>query len=379
LPFARKGSGNRVYWQPATNNWQFMFTLILIIILIALLFDFFNGFNDAANSIATIVSTRVLSPFQAVGWAAFWNFIAAFTFGTAVAKSVSTGFVNLEALGTQEQQLLVVLAGLVGATIWTYVCSMLGLPISVSHALISGYAGAALARGGIEGLVIPGKWGITLLFIFLSPLLGMIAGAVLMTPVAWVFRRSKPNTVDKGFRRAQLFSAAAFSLSHGTNDAQKTMGIIVIALTAGGYKHLTEAGWTPPWFDWLGMQHGVAWWIVLLCHAVIALGTMLGGWRVVATMGHGITRLQPVGGFSAETAGAATVLGASYFGIPVSTTHCITGSILGVGTTRGLRAVRWVAGRKIMLAWVFTLPCSAFMSGITYLVIHLLIEPLIFQ
>ena len=354
-----------------------MFTLVLIIVLIALLFDFFNGFNDAANSIATIVSTRVLSPIQAVAWAAFWNFIAAFTFGTAVAKSVSSGFVDLGVLGTPQQQLLVVLAGLIGATLWTYICSMAGLPISVSHALISGYAGAALARGGIDALVIPGKWPVTLLFIFLSPLIGMIAGAALMIAVAWIFRKWRPNTVDKGFRRAQLFSAAAFSLSHGTNDAQKTMGIIVIALTAGGYGHLTTAGWTPPWFEWLKMPHGVAWWIILLCHFVIALGTMLGGWRVVATMGQGITRLQPVGGFAAETAGAATVLGASYFGIPVSTTHCITGSILGVGTTRGLRAVRWIAGQRILGAWIFTLPCSAFMSAITYLFIHLVIEPLL--
>jgi inorganic phosphate transporter, PiT family len=354
-----------------------MLTLVLLIICIALLFDFFNGFNDAANSIATIVSTRVLSPLQAVAWAAFWNFIAAFAFGTAVAKSVSSGFVDLGALGTQQQQLFVVLAGLIGATVWTYICSMLGLPISVSHALISGYAGAALARGGIDALVTPGKWPITLAFIFISPVIGMIAGATLMTSVAWIFRRWRPSTVDHWFRRLQLFSAAAFSLSHGTNDAQKTMGIIVIALTAGGYQHLTTSGWTPPWFEWLNMPHGVAWWIVIACHLVIGLGTLLGGWRVVRTMGSGITRLQPVGGFSAETAGAATVLGASYFGIPVSTTHCITGSILGVGTTRGLRAVRWIAGQRIMLAWIFTLPCSAFMAAVTYMVVHLVIEPLL--
>jgi PiT family inorganic phosphate transporter len=360
-----------------------MLILVLTIVLIALLFDFFNGFNDAANSIATIVSTRVLTPFQAVAWAAAWNFIAAFVFGTAVAKAVSSGFVNLEVAGTPTQQLFVILGGLIGATVWTYVCSMLGLPISVSHALISGYAGAALANAGVAGLVIPGKWPVTLLFIFVSPLLGLVGGAILMTAVAWMFQRSTPNRVDAWFRRLQLASAAAFSLSHGTNDAQKTMGIIAVALgvlsQTPGYAWVadwTHPGWTPPWFDWFDMPHSIAWWNILLCHAVIALGTMLGGWRVVRTMGHGITRLQPVGGFCAETAGAATVIGASLAGIPVSTTHCITGSILGVGMTRGLRSVRWIAGRRIVLAWVFTLPCSAFIAAITYLVIHLTIEPL---
>ena len=353
-----------------------MLTLVLIIVAIALVFDFFNGFNDAANSIATIVSTRVLSPRMAVVWAAFWNFIAAFAFGTAVAKTISSDLVNIELLGTPTEQLFVILAGLVGATVWTYVTSMMGLPISVSHALVSGYAGAAIARGGIDALVIPGKWSTIILFIFVSPLIGMIGGALLMTAVAWMFRRSHPSRVDKGFRRMQLVSAAAFSLSHGTNDAQKTMGIIVVALTAAGMGDLTTAGWAPPWFEWMGMQHHIAWWIILLCHAVIALGTMFGGWRVVRMMGHGITRLQPVGGFCAETAGAATVIGASLAGIPVSTTHCITGSILGVGTTRGIRAVRWIAGQKIILAWIFTLPCSAFMAAITYFIVHLLIEPL---
>ncbi len=354
-----------------------MLTLVLIIIFIALVFDFFNGFNDAANSIATVVSTRVLTPFQAVTWAACWNFVAAFTFGTAVAKTISTDLVHIEMLGTQTQQLFVVLGGLIGATIWTYVCSMLGLPISVSHALLSGYAGAAIAHGGIQTLVLPGKWGIIIAFIFLSPLLGWIGGTILMTATAWMFRKSTPNKLDHWFRRLQLFSAAAFSLAHGTNDAQKTMGIIVIALTAGGYAHLTQASWEPPWFYWFGMEHHISWWIILLCHAIIALGTMLGGWRVVRTMGHGITRLQPVGGFCAETSGAATVIGASLAGIPVSTTHCITGSILGVGTTRGLRAVKWIAGKRILYAWLFTMPCSAFMAAVAYLLIHWIVEPLL--
>ena len=345
--------------------------LVVIIVIVALLFDFFNGFNDAANSIATIVSTRVLTPFQAVAWAVFWNFIAAFVFGTAVAKTISSDLVNLNALGTQYDQLYVILAGLIGATVWTYVCSMLGLPISVSHALISGYAGAAISRGGVEMLVIPGKWGVIILFIFLSPLIGMIIGTILMTSVAWIFRRSTPHRVDTGFRRMQLVSAAAFSLSHGTNDAQKTMGIIVVALTAAGYGQLTTAGWTPPWFEWMHQPHSIAWWIILLCHAVIGLGTLFGGWRVVHTMGHGITRLAPVGGFCAETAGAATVIGASIAGIPVSTTHVITGSILGVGTTKGIRAVRWISGQRILLAWIFTMPCTAFMAAIIYVIINL--------
>lgn len=359
-----------------------MLTIVAIIILLALIFDFFNGFNDAANSIATIVSTRVLSPTQAVVWAAFWNFIAAFLFGTAVAATISGSLVHLETLGGPTEQLFVVLAGLVGATVWTYACSMIGLPISVSHALISGYAGAAVAKSGVQALVLPGKWGVIIAFIFISPILGVIGGAILMTAVAWIFRRFTPSRVDKWFRRLQLVSAAAFSLSHGTNDAQKTMGIIVVALTAlsaaPGYEYVanwTEAGWTPPWFEWFNMKHHIAWWIILLCYGVIALGTMLGGWRVIRTLGHSITRLQPVGGFCAETAGAAVVIGASLGGIPVSTTHCITGCIIGVGTTRGLRAVRWVAGQRILLAWIFTLPTSAFMSGATYLIIHYFIEP----
>jgi inorganic phosphate transporter, PiT family len=354
-----------------------MLTLVLIIVLIALLFDFFNGFNDAANSIATIVSTRVLTPMQAVTWAAVWNFIAAFTFGTAVAKAVSSGFVNLDALGSTSEQLFVVLAGLIGATLWTYICSMLGLPISVSHSLISGYAGAAIMNAGIDGLVTPGRWPPTLIFIFVSPMLGFIGGSFLMIAIAWMFHRSTPVRVDHWFRRLQLASAAAFSLSHGTNDAQKTMGIIFVALTvlvaAPGYGHLStwlEPGWTPPWIQWMGMSHNIPWWIILLCHFVIAVGTLLGGWRVVRMMGQGITRLQPVGGFCAETAGAATVIGASIAGIPVSTTHCITGSILGVGATRGIRAVRWSSGRRIVLAWIFTLPCSAFMAAVSYLLFH---------
>jgi inorganic phosphate transporter, PiT family len=347
-----------------------LITLVLIIVVIALVFDFFNGFNDAANSIATIVATRVLTPGQAVVWAAFWNFVAAFIFGTAVASTISKDLVNIAAMGTPQEQLYVILSGLIGATVWTAVTSFMGLPISVSHALISGYAGAALARAGVDGLMLPGKWPQIIAFIFLSPLIGMFIGATLMIATAWIFRRSTPTRVDSGFRRAQLVSAAAFSVSHGTNDAQKTMGIIVVTLTAAGWADMTTAGWTPPWFEWFNMHHGVAWWIILLCHSVIALGTMMGGWKVVRTMGAKITRLQPVGGFCAETAGAGTVIGASLLGIPVSTTHVITGSILGVGTTRGTRAVNWASGKKIMLTWIFTLPCTAFMAAVIYLIVH---------
>lgn len=360
-----------------------LFALVIVIILVALLFDFFNGFNDAANSIATIVSTRVLSPFQAVAWAAFWNFFAAFAFGTAVAKGISSDFVNLAAVGTPQQQLFVILAGLVGATLWTYGCSVVGLPISVSHSLISGYAGAALARAGIDALVLEqSKWPVTILFIFIAPTVGMIGGAAMMTAMAWLFRKFTPSRVNFWFRRLQLFSAGAFSLSHGTNDAQKTMGIIAVAVATLAmtpeHAHVSSwltPGWEPPWFAWFGASHHMPWWIVLSCHFVIAMGTLLGGWRVVHTMGHGITRLQPVGGFCAETAGATTVIGASLMGIPLSTTHVITGAILGVGTTRGLRSVRWVAGRRILLAWIFTLPTSAFVAAVAYLLIHLTIEP----
>ncbi len=347
-----------------------MLALVLIIIAIALVFDFFNGFNDAANSIATIVATRVLTPAQAVVWAAFWNFSAAFLFGTAVATTISESLVNISALGTPAEQLYVVLSGLIGATVWTAVTSFMGLPISVSHALISGYAGAAVAKAGVAGLVLPGAWLKVIAFIFLSPVIGLFFGGLLMIATAWIFRRSSPSRVDGQFRRAQLFSAAAFSISHGTNDAQKTMGIIVVALVAGGWGDLSHAEWAPPWFDWFGLKHTVAWWIVLLCYSVISLGTMLGGWKVVRTMGSKITRLQPVGGFCAETAGAGTVIGASLLGIPVSTTHVITGSILGVGMTRGWRAVNWASGKRIMLTWVFTLPCTAFMAALIYVIVH---------
>lgn len=350
--------------------------LIVFIIFMALVFDFLNGFHDAANSIATVVSTRVLSPTQAVVWAAFFNFVAAFLFGTAVASTIGKGLVD-----TNTIDIYVVFAGLMGAIIWNVITWLLALPTSSSHALVSGIAGAAIAKSGFGVLVWQGwtkGWGGLLLFIVLSPATGLLLGAMLMIAVSWIFRRSTPYRVDRTFRRLQLLSAAVYSLAHGGNDAQKTMGIIVMLLAAAGYSH-----WAQPdphsvlnSLNFLGHTHNIAWWIILVCHAAIALGTMFGGWRIVKTMGSGITRLQPVGGFCAETAAATTIILATFRGIPLSTTHAITGAILGVGTTKGMRSVRWIWGQRIVLAWVLTLPCAAFMAAVAYGFIHFVIEPM---
>ena len=345
-----------------------MLALIIFIIFVALLFDFLNGFHDAANSIATVVSTRVLTPFQAVIWAAFFNFIAAFLFGTNVAGTIAKDFIRES---PQYLDVYVVLAGLTGAIIWNIITWLLALPTSSSHALISGAAGAAIAKGGFGAIVLGKKWALTLAFIVLSPTIGLILGVLLMTLVAWVFRRQTPHRVDRFFRRMQLVSAAIYSLGHGGNDAQKTMGIIVLLVTAAGHSE-----WGVAKHKMLWHEHNVALWVILSCHAAIALGTMFGGWRIVRTMGSSITRLAPVGGFCAETAAAATIIGATRFGIPISTTHAITGSILGVGMTRGVRSVRWIWGQRIVLAWILTLPCAAFMAMVTYFIIHLLVEPL---
>src|SRR5262245_9004838 len=354
-----------------------MLTLILFIIFVALVFDFLNGFHDAANSIATIVSTRVLTPTAAVIWAAFFNFIAAFLFGTAVAATIGKGLIRPEVV-----DIYVVFGGLAGAITWNIITWLLALPTSSSHALVSGMAGAAIAKSGFHVLVWSGwwkGWGGLLLFILLSPTIGFLLGAINMIVVSWIFRRSTPSRVDSMFRRLQLVSAAIYSLGHGGNDAQKTMGIIVMLLSvpAVGLSHWT----TPDPESWLnrlnilGHSHNVAWWIILVCHFAIAMGTMFGGWRIVKTMGSGITRLQPVGGFCAETAAAFTIIIATRLGVPMSTTHAITGAILGVGTTRGVRSVRWIWGQRIVLAWILTLPCSAFMAGIMYIAVHWLIEP----
>jgi len=344
-----------------------MLGLIIFIVFVALIFDFLNGFHDAANSIATVVSTRVLTPFAAVCWAAFFNFIAAFLFGTNVAGTIAH---NLIHESPQFLDVYVVLAGLTGAIIWNLITWWLALPTSSSHALVSGAAGAAIAKGGFAAIVLGKKWALLLAFIVLSPLIGFILGAMLMTLVAWVFRRQTPHRVDRFFRRMQLVSAAIYSLGHGGNDAQKTMGIIVLLLTAAGHPE-----WAVSEHHMLWHKHNVALWVILSCHAAIALGTMFGGWRIVKTMGSGITRLQPVGGFCAETAAAATIIGATRWGIPISTTHAITGSILGVGTTKGVRSVRWIWGQRIILAWVLTIPCTAFIAMVSYMIVHLTIEP----
>jgi PiT family inorganic phosphate transporter len=348
---------------------------ILFTIFAALVFDFLNGFHDAANSIATIVSTRVLSPAAAVTWAAFFNFVAAFVFGTKVAGTIGKGLVQPGAV-----DIYVVFGGLVGAITWNIVTWLLALPTSSSHALVAGVAGAAIAKAGFATIIVAG-WVPLLAFIVLSPLIGFVLGSLNMIAMAWIFRRQTPYKVDTLFRRLQLVSAAVYSLGHGGNDAQKTMGIIVLLLLATQDPRMIS--WIEPsqgkhWFDYLNFfkhQHNVAPWIILSCNGAIALGTMFGGWRIVKTMGSGITRLQPIGGFCAETAAATTIIAATRLGIPISTTHAITGSILGVGTTKGLRSVRWMWGERIVMAWILTIPCSAFIGAVTYFIVHKTVEP----
>jgi inorganic phosphate transporter, PiT family len=328
---------------------------VILIIGVALAFDFVNGFHDAANSIATVVSTRVLTPLQGVVWAAFFNFVAAFTFGTAVAHTIGTGLVDVNQVDNT-----VIFAGLLGAVIWDLITWRLGLPTSSSHALIGGYAGAAILKAGFNVLILSG-WVKTLAFIIIAPLLGYVLGTFFVTIVYWLFRNQTPKTADHFFRRGQLVSAALYSLGHGTNDAQKTMGIIAGTLfTVPAYRHLVADA---------GGQMTIPFWIVLMAHAAIALGTLSGGWRIVHTVGSRITKLQPLGGFSAETAGAVTIFVSSELGIPVSTTHVITGAIVGVGTVRGKRAVRWGVARQIAWAWLLTIPVSAFISALIYFLI----------
>jgi len=333
--------------------------LVLITILVALIFDFVNGFHDSANSIATIVSTRVLSPKLAVFWAATFNFLAAFLLGTAVAKTIGSGMIKLEFVNQY-----VVLAALFGAIIWDLLTWWWGLPTSSSHALIGGYAGAAMAhaalRDGVStmfSVVIPQGWYKTLIFIVVAPVMGLVLGFAMMVLVLWIFRRSAPQPVDRLFRRLQLLSAAAYSLGHGANDAQKTMGIIAGALYTGGF--MTKA-------DMLGSWGKLHWPIILAAHAAIASGTYMGGWRIVHTMGQKITKLKPVGGFCAETAGAITLFGTALAGIPVSTTHTITGAIVGVGAVHRLSAVRWGVAGRIVWAWLFTIPASAALAATAF-------------
>ncbi len=329
--------------------------LLIITVLVALAFDFLNGFHDAANSIATVVSTRVLSPKLAVLWAAFFNFVAAFLLGTAVAKTIGGGMIRVSSV-TQ----YVVIAGLVGAIVWDLLTWWWGLPTSSSHALIGGYAGAAVMRSGL-GVILPSGWTKTLIFILVAPIMGLVLGLGFMVAVSWLLRNKAPQRVDAWFRRLQLLSAAAYSIGHGGNDAQKTMGIVATALY--GAKFLTRSELAGGW----GRFH---WPIILAAHASIALGTYLGGWRIVHTMGSRITKLRPVGGFCAETAGAITLFSASLAGIPVSTTHTITGAIVGVGATTRLSAVRWGVARRIVWAWVLTIPASALVGAVTMWVIR---------
>ena len=329
-----------------------MLLAVIVLVAVALFFDYINGFHDAANSIATVVSTRVLSPGWAVVWAAFFNFIAAFVFGTAVAQTIGKGTVDITIV-----TLPVIFAGLSGAILWSLLTWWLALPTSSSHALIGGYAGAAVAKGGMSAVLCASctAWTKTLLFIVLSPLIGMTIGHLLMVMILWLFRDSTPRRVDHWFRKLQLLSAAFFSLNHGGNDAQKTAGIITAVLFSAGYIGTFE----------------VPMWVRFAAYAAIGLGTLAGGWRIIATMGTKITKLQPVGGFAAETGAAIAIFTATQFGIPVSTTHAITGAIVGVGSTQRLSAVRWGIARKIVWAWVITIPASGTIAAITYEILNL--------
>jgi PiT family inorganic phosphate transporter len=327
------------------------------LIVVALIFDYINGFHDAANSIATVVSTRVLSPGKAVIWAAAFNFIAAFAFGTAVAKTVGSGLVDIHLVTFS-----VIFAGLIGAIVWDLITWYSGLPTSSSHALIGGYAGAAVAKAGFAAIIFSG-WTKTLIFIVLAPLIGMVLGFLIMLANLWIFRSFSPARVDRWFRRLQLVSAAAYSLGHGGNDAQKTMGIIAGVLVAGGYLNLVD-GHLP-----------IPFWVIMAAHAAIALGTLSGGWRIIHTMGSKITKLQPVGGFAAETAGAISLFTATHLGIPVSTTHTITGAIIGVGSIRRLSAVRWGIAGRIVWAWILTIPAAAGIAALVYWAVALTIAP----
>jgi PiT family inorganic phosphate transporter len=323
--------------------------LALFIISVALIFDYINGFHDAANSIATVVATRVLSPGVAVFWAAMFNFLAAWLLGTGVAATIGKGFVDPKIVTPW-----VVFAGLVGAILWDLLTWWLGLPTSSSHALIGGYAGAALAKAGAAGLV-SGKWGITIAFIVLSPLIGLVMAYMLMAAVYWIFRNFTPARMDRHFRRYQLLSAALFSCAHGTNDAQKTMGIITAVLVAAGFQK----------------DFHVPNWVIGCSSAAIGLGTMSGGWRIVRTMGTRLTRLKPRSGFCAETGAAISILFATYLGLPVSSTHAIAGAIAGVGSVQRTRAVRWHVAGGIVTAWVLTIPAAAIVAAIVYYAVRI--------
>jgi len=329
-----------------------MLMTVAMIVAVALIFDFINGFHDAANSIATVVSTRVLSPLQAVAWAAFFNFIAAFGFGLQVATTVGKGVVDPAVVDPA-----VIFAGLMGAIVWNLITWYWGLPTSSSHALIGGFVGSAIAKAGFGSLIASGLVKIAI-FMMLAPLIGWGVGFAIMVANLWIFRRATPGRVDRLFRRLQLVSAAAYSLGHGTNDAQKTMGIIAVLLFSTGY---------------LGGTFYVPFWVVIAAHAAMGLGTLTGGWRIVRTMGMRITKLRPVGGFAAETAGALMLVGTAVLGIPVSTTHTITGSIMGVGSVQRFSAVRWGVAQSVVAAWIMTIPAAGIVAAVSWSVIRLLL------
>lgn len=330
-----------------------MILLVVVgLVALALFFDFINGFHDSANSIATVVSTRVLTPALAVAWAAFFNFVAAFGGGVKVANTMGKGVIRFDLLKAQGSGtvLSVIFAALTGAIVWNLLTWWWGLPSSSSHALAGGLIGATLPALGLPGLVMSGIVKIVI-FIVVSPLVGMLLGTTMMIATTWLVRNQAPSRVDRWFRRLQLVSSGIFSYSHGTNDAQKTMGIIAVVL----YGTI-----------WADRPFAVPFWVILLCHGAMALGTAFGGWRIVRTMGHSLTKLQPIGGFCAETGGGVTILAVAAAGIPVSTTHTITGAIVGVGATRGTRAVRWGVAGRIVWAWVFTIPASAIVAAVVY-------------
>jgi len=329
---------------------------ILLLIAFALIFDYINGFHDAANSIATVVSTRVLTPTKAVIWAAFFNFIAAAVFGTGVAQTVGAGMVDLRVV-----TFTVIFAGLTGAIIWDLITWYWGLPTSSSHALFGGYAGAAVAKAGFSAVIVSG-WTKTIVFIVVAPIIGMSVGWLLMVASLWTFRHASPHRVDVFFRKMQLVSAAGFSLMHGANDAQKTMGIISGALVTGGYLQLVNGKMPIPW------------WVILLAYTAIGLGTLSGGWRIIKTMGSKITKLQPIGGFSAETGAALAIYTATHLGVGISTTHTITGAIVGVGATRRLSAVKWGVAGRIVWAWILTIPAAGFIAALSFWLVRAILH-----
>jgi PiT family inorganic phosphate transporter len=334
---------------------------ILAVVMVAFIFDYINGFHDSANSIATIVGTRVLSPFTAVAWAATFNFLALFIFETKVAKTIGTGLIAVATVNTD-----VILAALLGAITWNLITWWQGIPSSSSHALIGGYGGAAVAKSGVAGLLL-GGWIKPILFIVLSPLIGMTAGWLLMIGTTWAFRKARRASVEPLFRVMQITSSALFSLSHGANDAQKTMGIIVSLLVAGQVYFVNETGFLRHFHLANGAE--IPFWVKLGAHTAIALGTLMGGWRIVHTLGSRVTKLRPIGGFCAETGGASAILLASAFGIPVSTTHSISGAIVGVGATSRLSAVRWGLAGRMIWAWILTIPAAATVAALSYWVV----------